>query len=150
MQIISSSFGHYESIPSKYTCNGANISPPLTIMDVPEGTKSLVLLMDDPDVPHDLRADGMWDHWIIFNMLPNVRMIEEGIEPKGIHGKGTAGNLNYHGPCPPNGKHRYFFKLYALDAMLDLIEGTRKNEVEVAMKGHILTQTELTGFYEQL
>jgi len=149
MILTSQSFGHNQSIPSKYTCDGENINPPLTTAEVPNGTKSLVLLMDDPDVPRNLREDGMWDHWVIFNIPPSVAEIREGQEPDGIHGKGSSGNLGYHGPCPPDREHRYFFKLYALETELDLVEGVSKSDVEQAMVGHILEQAELVGKYER-
>jgi hypothetical protein len=100
--------------------------------------------MDDPDAPA-----GIWDHWIVFNMAPALTQIEEGVEPAGVHGLGTSGNLKYHGPCPPSGEHRYFFKLYALDGMLDLGEGASKQEVERAMEGHVIDQVELVGKYRR-
>jgi Raf kinase inhibitor-like YbhB/YbcL family protein len=107
--------------------------------------------MDDPDAPA-----GVWNHWIVFNIPPETREITEKIEPVGVHGKGTSGNSNYHGPCPPalpagrpDREHRYFFKAYALDAMLDLPEGVSKQGVEQAMAGHIIDQAELVGRYER-
>lgn len=144
LQIASSAFSNNGAIPSKYTCDGDDISPSLVITGVPEGTKSLVLIMDDPDAPV-----GMWDHWVVFNIPPSVSEIAEGQEPQGIHGKGTSGNLEYQGPCPPDREHRYFFKLYALDTELDLKEGVSKKEVEKAMENHILDRTELVGLYER-
>ncbi len=149
MKIISSAFENGGIIPAKYTCNGENINPPLEFVDVPKEAVSLVLTMDDPDVPAQVREDRMWDHWIKFNIPSTVRKIEEGVEPAGVAGVGTSGNLKYHGPCPPDTKHRYFFKLYALDTELDLPEGATKKEVEQAMVGHIIDQAELIGFYEQ-
>jgi Raf kinase inhibitor-like YbhB/YbcL family protein len=149
MKISSPAFENNGLIPSNYTCDGEDISPPLKIDGVPEGTKSLVLIVDDPDVPKSLRADGMWDHWIVFNIPPNATKIAKGEEPKGIHGKGTSGNYDYHGPCPPDKKHRYFFKLYALDTMLDLKKGVLKEEVERVMENHIIEQFVLIGMYER-
>ena len=149
MKLTSSAFEHATPIPKDYTCDGKNINPPLTITDVPDDAKSLVLIMEDPDVPKHLRSDGMWDHWVIFNIPPDTRHIPEGQEPPGVHGRGTAGNTSYHGPCPPDREHRYFFKLYALDAMLDLEEGASKHEVELQMNAHILEQKELIGFYHR-
>ncbi len=149
MKLSSREFDHNSIIPPKYTCDGENINPPLQISNIPSGTKSLVLIMDDPDVPKRLREDGMWDHWIVFNIPPDTHTIPEGKEPPGIHGKGTAGNLYYYGPCPPDREHRYFFKLYALDKELGLKEGASKNTVENEMSGHILEQTELIGRYER-
>jgi Raf kinase inhibitor-like YbhB/YbcL family protein len=149
MKLMSPAFEHEGKIPSKYTCDGENISPPLTVSDVPPATKSLVLIMDDPDVPKHLRADGMWDHWVVFNIPASMRDIKEGNEPDGIHGIGTGGNMNYFGPCPPDREHRYFFKLYALDTELDLPEKATKQQLEKAMENHIIEKTELMGKYER-
>lgn len=149
MKLTSNAFEHQGRIPSKFTCNGENINPALEIIGVPHEAKSLVLIMDDPDVPKHLRADGMWDHWIVFNIPVTTSAIAAGTEPDGLHGRGTAGNADYHGPCPPDREHRYFFKLYALDCLLDLTAGVSKKEVESAMRGHILEQTELIGLYAQ-
>jgi Raf kinase inhibitor-like YbhB/YbcL family protein len=106
--------------------------------------------MDDPDVPKHLRADGMWDHWIVFNISPGIHTLQEGEEPSGTHGVGTGGNLKYQGPCPPDREHRYFFKLYALDIELDLPEKATKQQVEEAMEGHIIEKVELMGRYNRI
>ena len=103
--------------------------------------------MDDPDAVKP--AGKVWDHWIVFNIPPETKEIPEAQEPQGIHGKGTSGNLNYRGPCPPDAEHKYFFKLYALDTNFDLPQGSEKKEVEEAMKGHIIEQTQLIGRYER-
>lgn len=149
MQLTSVAFDHEGSIPSKYTCDGQNINPPLTIDGVPEVAKSLVLIMDDPDVPVNVREDGMWDHWVVFNISPTIRQIAEGKEPLGRHGRGTGGGTAYQGPCPPDREHRYFFKLYALDTELDLPEGIDKVSMEKAMAGHVLDQAVLMGRYDR-
>ncbi len=149
MELASSAFSHDSVIPARYTCDGDNINPPLVIGGVPEQAVSLVLIMDDPDVPKHLRADGMWDHWVVFNIPPQTREIAENSEPAGVHGLGTGGNLKYYGPCPPDREHRYFFKLYALDCQLDLAEGVSKAELEQAMAGHVLAQAELMGRYDR-
>ncbi len=149
MKLTSTAFEHQGKIPSKYTCDGANISPPLNISDVPSQAKSLVLIMDDPDVPKRLRKDGMWDHWVVFNIPASLTEIKEGEEPEGTHGIGTSNNLDYNGPCPPDREHRYFFKLYALDTELKLPEQAKKQQVEKAMEGHVLAKTELMGRYER-
>lgn len=149
MQLTSTVFTNNGAIPAKYTCDGEDVNPPLTIAGVPAGTQSLVLIVDDPDVPKSIREDGMWDHWIVFNIPPDTTEISAGMEPAGVHGKGTNGDTGYHGPCPPDGQHRYFFKLYALDTVLNLGEGAGKAGVEQAMTGHILEQTELIGLYER-
>ncbi len=149
MKLTSTAFEHQGKIPSKYTCDGANISPPLRLSDVPAQAKSLVLIMDDPDVPKHLRQDGMWDHWVVFNIPVSLTELKEGEEPEGTHGIGTSNNLNYYGPCPPDREHRYFFKLYALDTELKLPEKAKKQQVETAMEGHVLAKTELMGRYER-
>lgn len=147
MKLTSKAFNHAEPIPQLYTCDGANISPPLSISDVPQNAKSLVLILEDPDVPTYIREDRMFDHWIVFNIPPNTTEIKENEEPQGIHGLGTGNTLDYYGPCPPNGEHRYFFKLFALDTKLTLAEKSTKKEVEKAMEGHVLAKTELMGLY---
>jgi len=145
--LMSQAFGEGDHIPAKYTCDGDDINPPFVISGVPEGTQSITLIMDDPDVPKSIREDGIWDHWVVFNIPANTTEIKEGVEPEGIHGRGTSGNLGYHGPCPPDREHRYFFKLYALDVELNLEEGVSKKEVERAMEGHVIQQTTLIGLY---
>jgi Raf kinase inhibitor-like YbhB/YbcL family protein len=149
MKLTSPKFQENGIIPSHYTCEGANVNPPLEISGVPARAKALVLIMDDPDVPKTIRADGMWDHWIVFNIPPSTTHIAEGINPQGVAGKTTFGHHKYGGPCPSQGEHRYFFKLYALDQKLILQEGATKKEVEHAMQGHILQQTQLMGLYEK-
>lgn len=143
MNISSSAFGHNESIPSQYTCDGADINPPLSISGVPDGVKSLALIMDDPDAPV-----GTWDHWIVWNIPPGLGSIVEDSVP-GIQGKNGWGRSDYGGPCPPRGTHRYFFKLYALDRLIDLGSGASKAALEKAMQGHILAQAELIGLYQR-
>ncbi len=150
MKIISSAFEEGGMIPAKYTCNGENINPPLEFVGVPEEAVSLVLIMDDPDVPVQVREDKMWDHWVKFNIPPTTQKVTENSEPAGVAGIGTSGNLKYYGPCPPDTKHRYFFKLYALNTKLNLPEGATKKEVEQVMTNHIIAQTQLIGLYEQI
>jgi Raf kinase inhibitor-like YbhB/YbcL family protein len=149
MQLSSPAFKNKDKIPSQYTCDGTNINPELLISHVPSEAKSLVLIVDDPDVPPSVRKDRMWDHWVIFNIPPQTTHIAEDSQPQGIPGQNTDGELNYQGPCPPDREHRYFFKLYALDMLLDLPKGATKKQVEEAMEGHILAQTELMGRYER-
>ena len=117
MKLASSAFGYGQKIPPKYTCDAENINPPLSLSEIPSGTQSLALIMEDPDVPKNIREDGMWDHWIVFNMPPDLHEIEEGKEPRGKAGVGTSGKPGYYGPCPPDREHRYFFKLFALDTL---------------------------------
>lgn len=150
MKLTSRAFREGETIPSKYTCDGEGINPPLEITDVPPGTVSLVLIMDDPDVPKFVRADGMFDHWLIFNLPPDLKTIPENAALNGTLGKNTAGKNAYFGPCPPDREHRYFFKLYALKTKLSLPQGSSKADLEKAMKDHILDKTMLMGRYEKI
>lgn len=149
MRLSSSAFKNQGIIPSLYTCEGKNYNPPLTISDVPIEAKTLVLIMDDPDVPKSRRPDGMYDHWIVYNMPAETKEIAAHSTPFGLQGRNTAGNNEYTGPCPPDREHRYFFKLYALDQALDLPVGATKKQVEQAMQGHILADCELMGLYEK-
>jgi len=147
MKLTSPVFKEGEQIPSKYTCDGENISPELNIENVPAEAKSLVLIMEDPDVPTFVREDGMWDHWVVFNISPDIKIIPEGQEPEGVQGMTTANKLGYGGPCPPDAKHRYFFMLYALDTVLDEQEGAIKEAIRMRMKHHIIAKAELVGTY---
>lgn len=149
MKLTSSAFQDGGVIPSVYTCEGKGINPPLEISAVPKEAKSLVLIMDDPDVPAFVRPDQMYDHWVVFNIPPTTHKIAENSHPPGISGKNTSGKNGYIGPCPPDREHRYFFKLYALEKMLDLHAGATKKEVEKAMQGAILAQCQLMGRYEK-
>ncbi len=143
--ITSSAFAHNANIPPEYTADGRNVNPPLAISGVPEGTVSLALVMDDPDAPR-----GTWDHWIMWNIPPNTAEIAADSVPAGaIQGANGWGRSDYGGPSPPSGTHRYFFKLYALDAALDLKPGANKAALERAMEGHIIAQTTLTGLYSR-
>lgn len=152
LTLTSSAFENGASIPSRFTCDGVQVSPPLSISGVPEDAKSLVLIMDDPDVPKALKPDGIFDHWVLFNIPPETREIPEG-GFVGVSGANSAGRNTYTGPCPPPqyepSQHRYFFKLYALDAELLLSAGASKAEVESAMQGHIMAHTELMGVYKR-
>ncbi|MFH0845844.1 MAG: YbhB/YbcL family Raf kinase inhibitor-like protein [Patescibacteria group bacterium] len=145
LKLIGYGFEDGGNIPSKYTCDGDNINPSFEISGVSEKAKSLVLIMDDPDAPV-----GVWDHWIKFNIPVSTTQILEGVEPEGIAGKGTGGGLKYSGPCPPDKEHQYIFKLYALDIELVLPEGSSKAEVEKAMTGHVLQETQLVGNYKRI
>jgi Raf kinase inhibitor-like YbhB/YbcL family protein len=141
--VKSRAFENNQLIPTKYTCDGDDVNPPLTIEDVPEGTKSLVMIVDDPDAP-----SGTWNHWVVWNIPPDTRKIEENTFP-GTEGISTSRKHAYGGPCPPYGTHRYFFKVYALDAKLDLTADSTKNDVEKAMGSHILAEGELLGLYRR-
>jgi Raf kinase inhibitor-like YbhB/YbcL family protein len=143
LKIFSPAFAHNEFIPSKYTCDGANVSPPLAIENIPTETKSLALIVDDPDAP-----DGTWVHWVVWNLAPTTKEFKENGVPAGAsQGMTDFRKQKYGGPCPPSGVHRYFFKLYALDALLTLGPTVDKAALERAMTGHILAQTELIGLY---
>jgi hypothetical protein len=145
MKIKSSAFENNSYIPSKYTCDGENINPPLEILDIPEGTQSLVLIVDDPDAPA-----GTFLHWLIWNISPDTSLIEEkSLPPGAIQGRNDFGRKNYGGPCPPSGTHRYFFKVYALNKKLDLPEGSSLNQVQEAIKDQILDQAQLIGLYQR-
>ncbi len=153
MELKSEAFGSNGRIPPEYTCDGENIIPKLMISGVPKDAKSLVLIMDDPDISESVkqqRGIQVFDHWVAFNISPRISTISKGEEPEGVLGSNGAGSLGYIGPCPPDKEHRYFFKLYALDAILNLHEGATKKEVESAMEGHIMEKAELIGRYERV
>ncbi len=142
LTIRSPVFENNKLIPAKYTCDGEDVNPPLAIDGAPDETKSMVLVVDDPDAPM-----GTWDHWIVWN-IPPTKKIEENTVP-GTEGINDFRKHSYGGPCPPSGTHRYFFKVYALDAKLDLSSNSRKKYVEKAMQGHILAKGELVGLYRR-
>jgi Raf kinase inhibitor-like YbhB/YbcL family protein len=150
MELKSPAFTQGEMIPSKYTCDGEDVSPPLEFTGLPEGTKSIALISDDPDAPV-----GTWVHWVYYNIPPDTQALEENIEPTenpsagGIQGINDFRKNGYGGPCPPSGTHRYFFKLYALDTMLELKQGAEKKHLLKAMEGHIISQAELMGKYKR-
>jgi Raf kinase inhibitor-like YbhB/YbcL family protein len=137
-------------IAAKYTCDGADFSPPLEWAGSPAGTKSFALICDDPDAPM-----GTWVHWVIYDIPPTATMLAEGItREKDLPGGGTQGindfrKIGYGGPCPPGGTHRYFFKLYALDTTLGLKPGITKDQLLKAMRGHILAEAQLMGTYKR-
>jgi Raf kinase inhibitor-like YbhB/YbcL family protein len=149
IQLSSTAFKEGEAIPVAYTCDGKNISPPLSWASVPQGAQSLALIVDDPDAPA-----GTWVHWVVFNLSPALSSLSEGASSSGSQDTfGMAGTSSfrksgYGGPCPPKGKpHRYFFKLYVLDILLGLKSGASKADVEKAMQAHILAQGQLMGTY---
>lgn len=146
MKLSSSAFTHNGAIPSKYTCDGEDISPPLSWADVPPGTKSFVLIHDDPDaVPV---AGFVWDHWILINIPPETKSITENSKA-GVEMRNSFQKTTYGGPCPPNNKHRYYFKLYALDTELNLSGKATKADIEKTMEDHILAKAELIGTYDR-
>ena len=144
MKITSAAFTHNQMIPEKYTCQGEDINPPLKVEGVPPDTKSLLLVVDDPDAPF-----GTWVHWIVVNIVPaNAITIEENTIP-GDEILNDFGKVGYGGPCPPSGTHRYFFKLYALDTSISLLPGATKEQILKEMQGHILAQGELMGTFSK-
>jgi Raf kinase inhibitor-like YbhB/YbcL family protein len=145
LKISSPAFTHNGSIPAKYTCDGSDTNPPLRIENVPGKAKSLALIVDDPDAPA-----GTWVHWVVWNIPAATSEIgENSVPPGAMQGKTDFGRNVYGGPCPPSGTHRYFFKLYALDATLDLRPATTKKELEKAMDGHIIERAEMIGVYKR-
>jgi len=154
LSIISSAFTQGGKIPRKYTCEANDSSPPLAWSGAPEGTKSLALIVDDPDAPDPAKPQRVYVHWVLYNIPPASTGIGDGGSKSGlpagtITGTNDFGNLGYGGPCPPIGRHRYFFKLYALDTTLNLSPGKTKKDLEGAMQGHILGQAELMGTYQK-
>ncbi len=144
LKISSPDFDDNKSIPIQFTCEGEDFAPTLTWQNVPNNTESFTLIMDDPDAPR-----GTWVHWLVFNMPANSRQLSTEIPEGAIEGVNTWGNSSYGGPCPPTGTHRYFFKLYALDTTLMLTKQATKQDLESAMEGHILEQTQMIGLYKK-
>ncbi len=150
MKLSSIAFRNNNKIPEKYTCDSQGISPPLEISDIPKEARSLVLIMEDPDIPDFVKEKfkiDIWDHWVIFNIPSNTTKIEESKNPKGVLGLNTSKKLSYQSPCPPDKEHRYFFKLFALNSLLNLKEGSTKKQVEESMKNNIISQAVLIGTY---
>lgn len=154
LTLTSSAFEQGGSIPSKYTCEGDDLSPPLAWSGAPNGTKTLALIVDDPDAPDPAKPQRVYVHWILHNIPSATTSLGEnatksGLPSGAIQGKNDFGHQNYGGPCPPIGRHRYFFKLYALDTDLKNLATPTKPELLKAMEGHILAQTELMGTYQK-
>jgi Raf kinase inhibitor-like YbhB/YbcL family protein len=154
MVIRSTAFEDHGSIPVKYTCDGEDVSPPLTWSGVPEKAKSLVLIVDDPDAPDPANPRMTWVHWVLYNLPPDSTGLPEAVRPNQLP-PGTRQGLNdwkrtgYGGPCPPIGRHRYFFKLYALDTVLPDLGDATKAQLEHAMVDHVLSQAQIVGTYER-
>jgi len=154
LKIDSAAFGNSGAIPVQYTCQGEDLSPPLTWEGVPEQASSLVLIVDDPDAPDPKAPKMTWVHWVLYNMSPHATGLPEDAKSEDLP-TGTAEGLNdwgrtgYGGPCPPIGRHRYFHKLYALDTILEGLKRPTKAQVEAAMKGHVIAQAELVGTYQK-
>jgi len=150
IKITSSAFKDGDMIPKRYTCDGENTSPPIAWSGLPEGTKSVAIITDDPDAPV-----GIWVHWVIFNIPPDIKGLPEAVPDGKTLDSGARQGINdsrkigYVGPCPPGGTHRYYFKIYALDKDLDLAAGATKKELLKAMEGHILGEGQLMGRYKR-
>jgi Raf kinase inhibitor-like YbhB/YbcL family protein len=153
LTLTSSAFEPGAQVPSQYGCEGADISPPLAWDGVPDGTKSLALIVDDPDAPDPKAPKHVWVHWVLYNLPPESRELAAGADTTGLppgtaHGVNSYKAAGYSGPCPPIGRHRYFHKLYALDTRLDLAQATTA-DLQTAMKGHVLAAAELVGTYQK-
>lgn len=154
MTITSPSFMHDRTIPVRHTCDGRNVSPPLAWDGIPSGAKSLALIVDDPDAPDPASPKMTWVHWVLYNIPTDTDGLAEGVAVKDgpagmLQGTNDWQRIGYGGPCPPVGKHRYFFKLYALDAVLPDLKHPTKAILEKAMQGHVLDQSEMIGLYQQ-
>ncbi|MDI6750786.1 MAG: YbhB/YbcL family Raf kinase inhibitor-like protein [Rhodocyclaceae bacterium] len=150
--LTSLAFAHMAAIPAKYTCQGADVSPPLTWSGVPAGTKSLALIVDDPDAPDPAAPKMTWVHWVLYNIPPTTEGLPEAVKtlPAGTReGLNDWQRTGYGGPCPPIGRHRYFHKLYALDVVLPDLKHPTKTQLEKAMAGHILGEAQLIGTYQK-
>ncbi|MGB2580802.1 MAG: YbhB/YbcL family Raf kinase inhibitor-like protein [Minisyncoccia bacterium] len=149
LTIASSAFEMNGMIPPRFTCDGENISPELIFLNIPTETQSLALTMEDPDVPHSIRPDGMWNHWVVWNIPPNTTGVKEGELPQGVFGIGTSGESSYMGPCPPDREHRYIFTLYALDSILKLPSDSTKEELLQTLTPHLIEKATLVGHYNR-
>ena len=151
LTLTSGAFRPDQPIPARYTCDGEDTSPPLTWAGVPAGTRSLALIIDDPDAPDPKHPRQVWVHWVLYNLPPDATGLAEAAAlPSGAKvGRNDWQRADYGGPCPPIGRHRYFHKLYALDTVLPDLKHPTKSQLEQAMKGHVLAQAELVGTYER-
>ncbi len=152
MKMSSTTFAHQGEIPERYTCEGEDVAPPLAWSEVPAGTQSLALIVDDPDAPDPAAPKRTWVHWVLYGVPPAAAGLPEAVRslPAGTReGVNDWGRTGYGGPCPPIGRHRYFFKLYALDLVLPDLQRPTKARLEQAMHGHVLAQTELIGTYQK-
>jgi Raf kinase inhibitor-like YbhB/YbcL family protein len=154
LQLTSTAFKQGGAIPARYTCEGDDSSPPLAWAGAPAGTKSFALVVDDPDAPDPAKPLRVWVHWVMYNLPANVAGLAENASRKGLPksaapGKNDFGKSVYGGPCPPIGRHRYFFKLYALDSELTGLSSPNKADLTRAMQGHVLANAELMGTYQK-
>jgi Raf kinase inhibitor-like YbhB/YbcL family protein len=154
LALTSPAFSHNGLIPKQYTCQGEDVSPALAWDELPEGTRSLALIVDDPDAPDPAAPKRTWVHWVLYNFPPSASGLKKAIEPAALpagtrEGKNDWQRTGYGGPCPPIGRHRYFHKLYALDVMLPDLRQPTKAELEVAMEEHVIGKIELVGTYQK-
>jgi Raf kinase inhibitor-like YbhB/YbcL family protein len=154
LALTSPAFSHNWLIPKQYTCQGVDVSPALAWDELPEGTRSLALIVDDPDAPDPAAPKRTWVHWVLYNIPPSASGLKKAIEPAALpagtrEGKNDWQRTGYGGPCPPIGRHRYFHKLYALDVMLPDLRQPTKAELEVAMEEHVIGKIELVGTYQK-
>lgn len=154
MNITSPAFAAGGNIPERYTCEGDDVSPSLVWTGVPPGTKSLALIVDDPDAPDPAAPKRVWVHWVLFNLPPATTGLAEAVSPSALppgsrEETNDWGKVGYGGPCPPIGRHRYFFKLYALDVELPALRLPTKAALEAAMAGHVLESVEIVGTYQK-
>jgi Raf kinase inhibitor-like YbhB/YbcL family protein len=151
MRLTSSAFEHNAAIPSRYTCEGDDVTPPLAWSEVPEGTRSFALIVDDPDAPDPAAPKVTWVRWVVYNLPPTLHRLTEAMPLPALArvGRNDWHHLRWGGPCPPIGRHRYFFKLYALDTLLPELTPPTKATLEAAMKNHVIGAAELIGTYER-
>jgi Raf kinase inhibitor-like YbhB/YbcL family protein len=154
LELSSTAFEHNGDIPARYTCEGDDISPPLAWTGVPEGAKSLALIVDDPDAPDPAAPKRTWVHWVLYNIPPSASGLAENCGERGglneaLDGRNDWNRTGYGGPCPPIGRHRYFHKLYALDAVLPDLAGPDKARLTAALKDHVLAEATLIGGYRK-
>lgn len=146
LKITSPAFANNGLIPARYTCDGAGMNPALVFSGAPASAKSLALIVEDPDVPKSLKADGLFQHWLLWDIAPDSKGIAEGAGKGGINETGSAG---FMGPCPPDREHRYFFRLFALDTKLTAAKISSRADLDKAMAGHVIAQAELVGRYDR-
>jgi Raf kinase inhibitor-like YbhB/YbcL family protein len=155
LAIQSTVFAAHQPIPAVYTCEGKDLSPPLAWVGTPAGTKSLALIVDDPDAPDPAAPQRTWVHWVLYDIPAGAMRLPEAVEARALppgtrEGRNDWGRTGYGGPCPPIGRHRYFFKLYALDVVLPPLPAADKGKLEAAMKGHVVAEGQLVGTYEKM
>jgi Raf kinase inhibitor-like YbhB/YbcL family protein len=154
VRVVSSAFEHEQGIPAKHTCEGDDVSPPLSWSEIPAEAKSLALIVDDPDAPDPAAPEMVWVHWVLYDIPPSATELQEGVTVEQLPAGARQGTndwkrTGYGGPCPPIGRHRYFHKLYALDTEVGDLGEPTKAELEDAMKGHVIAWGELVGTYEK-